>query len=358
MFNNRFRDGVSELSSYSAGLSSEKVKKIYDLDRVVKLASNENGYGAAVDLNGLNEVDLVRYPDLGNSGLVGAISELYGVDQARIVVGNGSDELIFLLGQLFLNDGDEVLSSEATFSYYAIVAGLMKAEFVQVPLRDDLVDLDGILGRVSERTKLVFIANPNSPTGTYVGDMAFDRFMSTLDSKVIVVLDEAYYEYVLAEDYPDSVSLMGKYDNLVVLRTFSKIYGLASLRVGYGFASPEIVDYLYRLRPPFSVNSLALKAGELAIGNQGFVRECRTRNLAGKQRVYDLFESLGIRYLPSEGNFVYFEVAEAQQVFETLLENGVVVRHLASFGRAGALRVSIGSEEEMGIFETTFKEVI
>lgn len=333
-------------------------KPIEDLERElgippgqsVKLASNENPIGpspkavkaAAAALAGVN-----FYPDGGAYALRRALAEHHSVSMDEITVGAGSNEIIDLLVRTFCRPGEEVLGSESTFLCYDLSSRAAGVRFRTVPLRNHTYDLAALGDAVDSRTKIIFIANPNNPTGTYVGRAAFEHFLKRLPANPILVLDEAYIEYVTAPDFPDALAYRNQRDRLVTLRTFSKVYGLAGLRIGYGVAPKEIVGYLDRVRTPFNTGSVAQVAAAAALGDQEHVVRAREANEVGKKMLFEELGRLGVPVLPTQANFVLCEVKRpAADVFRDLLPTGVIVRPMAAYGLPNHLRVTIGTPEQ------------
>ncbi|MEK6617383.1 MAG: histidinol-phosphate transaminase [Nitrospirota bacterium] len=298
---------------------------------------------------------LNRYPDGGGHRLRGALAERWKVTPDHVILGNGSDEIIGLLTRAFLSPGDEAVMADQTFVIYKMEVSAAHGVPVVVPLKEWRHDLPAMADAVTTRTRLVFVCNPNNPTGTMVRAAEVDTLMARVPEQVIVVFDEAYYEYVRNRDFPDSLGFVKRNRNVVVLRTFSKIYGLAGLRIGYGLTTPEITDYLNRVRPPFNANSLAQRAALAALEDEEHVAQSRAMNQAEMATVRSGLGALGLQPAPSEANFLYFDVGrDGREVFEALLREGVIVRHIE--GRM--LRVTIGLPEENRRFLQALKKVL
>lgn len=341
---------IRRLKPYVPGKPIDEVRREYGLSDIVKLASNENPLGPsprALEAIRAALPELDRYPDGSAHHLVRALARHWEVDPASIAVGNGSDEIIHFLGLAYLRPGDQVLTGHPTFVRYESAAVLNEAEYVAVPLRDYRFDLAAMAERLTERTRLVFIANPNNPTGTIVTRAELDRFLDRCPEETIVVLDEAYYEYVESPDYPASLDYVRTGRNVVVLRTFSKIYALAGLRVGYGIARPEIVAALEQVREPFNVNSLAQVAATASLDDPDQVARSRRVNAEGRELFYREFRRLGLPFVETQANFVLVDVRrDGRSVYEGLLRRGVIVRTCHLFGLPNHLRVTIGTREE------------
>jgi histidinol-phosphate aminotransferase len=320
----------------------------------IKLASNENPLGTSP-----KALDAIRkavrhsslYPDGGCVELKAKLAAKFGLEPANFVVGNGSDEIFVFAAALTVEPGDNMVTSECTFSEYAFAARLFGGTPVYAPMRDGKIQLSDILARIDGRTRMVCVANPNNPTGTYVTDAELRAFLSKVPDGVMVLLDEAYREYVEASDYPDSLALLREYPNLFITRTFSKIYGLAGSRLGYGIGRPELIASLNKARTPFNVNLIAQAAGIAALDDGAFVAKSRQVNAAGKLQLAEGFQSLSLGFFPTQGNFYYVKLGrDCQVAFRELAELGVTIRPLTSFGVNDAIRVTVGTEKQNRFF--------
>jgi histidinol-phosphate aminotransferase len=340
--------GVADLQPYQPGKPIEELKRQYGVRDVIKLASNENPLGpsqAALAAVALSAKELTRYPDGNGYILKVALAEKYQVAAEQITLGNGSNDVLELIARAFAGAGDEVVYSEHAFAVYPIATKAVGATGIVAPATNYGHDLDAMYSRISARTKIIFIANPNNPTGTWLEPKALKSFLDKVPDRVLVVLDEAYIEYL---DQPvNSIAWLQDYDNLIITRTFSKAYGLAGLRVGYALSHPEVADLLNRIRQPFNVNSLALAAAVAALGDDDYLARTREVNQAGMKQLLTGIEALGFDAIPSKGNFITINVhANAGEVYEDLLQEGVIVRPVANYGLPQHLRVSIGLESE------------
>lgn len=361
----RIRPNVLQMTPYSPGKPVDEVKRELGLDRVVKLASNENPLGPspkAVAAVQAAAAQMHVYPDGSAHRLRTALASKFGLSAKQILVGNGSDELIHLLGLVLLDEGSEMMMGDPSFSRYDAAAHLSVAKLVKVPLDADFRhDLPAMARAVTAKTRLIWIANPNNPTGTVVRRSEVDRFLDDVPEDVVVVLDEAYYEFAAGlSDFPNSLDYVtaGR-PNVVGLRTFSKAYGLAGIRVGYGFAPLAIADAIERAREPFDVNSLAQVAAVAALDDDEHIRDTVETNRRGLARLAGVFEEVGARPLESFANFVYADLGRpARPVFDALLRRGVITRPGDVLGNPSCLRVSVGTEEEMEIFVNELKEVM
>lgn len=349
---------IESLVPYSPGKPIEELERELGLTGVIKLASNENPRGPSPKaLAVLSEAarTLHRYPDGGAYRLRTALAERWKVSPAQVVLGNGSDEIIGMLVRAFLPPGDEAVMADQTFVIYHMEVTAAHGRSVVVPLKDSRHDLSAMAEAITPRTRLLFICNPNNPTGTMVTAAEVDALMERIPERVIVVFDEAYFEYVQAPDFPDALGFVKRNRNATVLRTFSKIYGLAGLRIGYGLTTAEIAGYLNRVRPPFNANSLAQRAALAALADEEHVTRSRMMNRAEIAVVRSGLEAMGFRPLPSEANFLYFDCGrDGRAVFDALLREGVIIRHIE--GRM--LRVTIGLPDENIRFLEALKKVL
>jgi histidinol-phosphate aminotransferase len=354
----RISPDIAGITPYSPGKPIEELERELGITNSIKLASNENPRGpspkALAVLSDATKT-LHRYPDGGGHYLRQALAERWKVSSDQIILGNGSDEIITMLTKAFLTPGDEAVMAEPSFIVYKIDVTAEHAKPVTVPLKEFRHDLPAMAKAVTARTRLVFVCNPNNPTGTYVTAVEVAAFLQAIPPDVIVVFDEAYYEYVTAADCPDTLAILKGGRNVVLLRTFSKIYGLAGLRIGYGLTTPEIVQHLNRIRPPFNTNSLAQKAALAALSDEEHVRESRRLNREGMDTLTERLKALGLSVVPSQANFLYFDVKQdGKAMFEALLRRGVIVRHLGG----AFLRVTVGLPQENERFITALQAVL
>jgi histidinol-phosphate aminotransferase len=353
--------GVRALQPYVPGKPIEELEREYGVTNAIKLASNENPLGPSPKALAAAQsalAEIARYPDGGGFTLKRALAAKLGVLPEQITLGNGSNDILEFAARAFVTAQDEVMFSQHAFAVYPIVTQAVGARAVEVPARNWAHDLDAMHAAITARTRLIFIANPNNPTGTWLRRGALEAFLDKLPASVIVVVDEAYFEYVEAGDYPNTVAWLARYPNLVCARTFSKIYGLAGLRVGYGISSPEIADILNRVRQPFNVNSVAQAAALAALDDDAHLDKARRVNVDGMQQLVQGFEQLNLDYIPSAGNFVCVEVAEAGRVYEQLLRAGVIVRPVANYGMPRHLRVTVGLADENRRFLDALKKIL
>ena len=343
---------IERLTPYRHGKSVAEVSRELGITGMIKLASNENSLGPspkAIEAMGAFARQMHQYPDAGSYDLRMELASRLDVSPEGIVFGNGSDDVIHLLGITFPGECDEVVQGHPSFVRYEAAATLNNCRCHLTPLTSDWVhDLDAMAERVNERTRIVFITNPNNPTGTIVGATALARFLERMPKRVITVIDEAYFEYAAVyPEYPDCLPHVRDNRNVVVLRTFSKAYGLAGLRIGYGLMRPEIAGWLNRTREPFNVNAMAQAAAIAALDDQEHVERSVEMNEAGKQQIYVALESLRIDCTPTYGNFIWIDTGEdCRVVYDRLLHEGVIVRTGDIFGAPNHIRVTIGTVEE------------
>jgi histidinol-phosphate aminotransferase len=342
------RKAVEKLPVYKAAKSIDSTKKEYGFDKVIKLAGNENTLGfsplAREALAGLDSY----YPDGAGINLREKLAAHLGVETEQVILGNGSFELLFLVGLAFLEQGEETITAEPSFGWYKNVTLIMGGQLVSVPLTQDYkVDLDGMAAAVSEKTRIIWLCNPNNPTGTIFTQSELKTFLEKIPDDIVVVLDEAYYDYVVEEGYPDSVSLLRKHENIIILRTFSKLEGLAGFRLGYGIANQELLGYLNKVRMPMNVNAAAQLAGIAAIDDQNFKEKTLANVKAGRQQYYEVLDKWGFPYTISNTNFIWFDIGQdSQQIVDAFLEHGILIRAGREFGYPTKLRISIGTKEE------------
>ena len=354
------RQNITCLAVYKPGKPIEEVQRELGLQEVIKLASNESPIGPSPRVLQALATALERvhyYPDGSGYRLKNALAARYSLTPDHILLGNGSNEIVQLLSLAFLEPGDEAVMPVPSFPRYEPLARLMNAVPREIALRDFCLDLDGMARAVNDRTKLVYICNPNNPTGTIVTRSQVNAFMQTLPPGVVVVFDEAYYEYVTRDDFPDGLEYVKQGYKAVVLRTFSKIYGLAGLRIGYALADPALITYLERVREPFNVNSLAQEAALAALEDTSHVARVRRINEEGKRFLYQQFTRLGVPFVPTEANFIFFDARrDEKEVFRQMLSKGVIIR--GGFGYDTWLRVTIGTPAQNKQFIDALEQVL
>ena len=359
-------EGVQGLRPYQPGKPIDELARELGLNEkdIVKLASNENPVGpspkALAAIQGELE-ELTRYPDGAGFELKKVLCEKLNIQPEQITLGNGSSDILDFITRVFVNDGDNIVVSQHAFAIYGLVAKMVGAETIAAPAKNFAHDLDAMLAAINDKTRIVFVTNPNNPTGTWIKKDELIAFLDKVPERVLVLLDEAYFEYVDEADYPNGIELLSQYSNLVVTRTFSKAYGLASMRVGYGVSSPEIADLLNRVRPPFNVNSFALAAAKAAVLDEGYVAESIAVNNNGMAYLEGEFNRLGLDFIPSVGNFISVKMPtgiDAMAVNDGLLREGVIIRPVANYEMPEYLRVSIGIAKENQAFIAALEKVL
>ena len=360
-------DYVRAIAPYQAGKPIAEVAREFGLDEanIVKLASNENPFGvpeSSKKAMAAAVADLGRYPDANGFELKAALAKRYDVPADWITLGNGSNDILEIAAHAFVQKGQSVVYAQYSFAVYALATQGVGARAIVVPAADFGHDLDAMLVAIEPDTKLVFIANPNNPTGTFIPAARIEAFLDKVPQGVVVVLDEAYNEYLAPEHQFESANWVRKYPNLIVSRTFSKAYGLAGLRVGFAIAQPAITDLMNRIRQPFNVNSLAQAAAIAALNDHEFLRQGALNNAAGYRQFTEAFDELGLEYVPSYGNFVLVRVgdddAAGARVNLALLKQGVIVRPVGNYGLPQWLRISIGLPHENAAFIAALKKAL
>jgi histidinol-phosphate aminotransferase len=358
---------VRAIAPYIAGKPISEVAREFGLDeaKIVKLASNENPLGmpeSAQRAMAQAASELGRYPDANAFELKTALSERYGVPSDWITLGNGSNDILEIAAHAFVEKGQAIIYAQYSFAVYALATQGLGARAIVVPAVKYGHDLDAMLAAITDDTRLIFVANPNNPTGTFIEGPKLEAFLDKVPRHVAVVLDEAYTEYLPAEKRYDSIGWVPRYPNLLVSRTFSKAFGLAGLRVGFAIAQPELTDLLNRLRQPFNVNTLAQAAAIAALNDQAFLEKTAALNAQGYRRLTEAFDKLGLEYVPSDGNFVLVRVgnddAAGNRVNLELLKQGVIVRPVGNYGLPQWLRVTIGLPQENEAFIAALEKTL
>ncbi len=338
------------IKPYIPGKPIEEVKEEYGLEKVIKLASNENPLGVSplVEKTIKEEISNInRYPDGGSSTLKRDLAEKMDVDEDMLTIGNGSDGLLKVIAEAFLESNSRVIISYPSFVEYKFVSQLMGCQIVRVWMRDYRQNLQGILDAVTSDTKMIFLTNPDNPTGTMLPDKEIRKLLDRLPDDIIVVLDEAYHEYVQGPDYPDGINYIKEGYPVIILRTFSKVYGLAGLRLGYAVSCAGIREVLMKVRDPFNVNHIAEKAGKAALADEEFVQRTIAVNEEGKEYLYGELDRMGLYYVPTQANFLLIKVdMDSDILFKKLLKRGIIIRSGKPLSFPGHIRVSIGLPEE------------
>lgn len=354
--------GVQQLVPYVPGKPVDELQRELGLTEIVKLASNENPLGTGTKVAEAIQAtlpELTRYPDGSGFALKAALSAKLGVQAEQITLGNGSSEILELMVRTFVTPDLEVVFSQHAFALYPILTQAVGAKAKVVPAKQYGHDLTAMQAAITDNTRLVFIANPNNPTGTLLPQDELERFIVALPSHVLCVLDEAYYEFVDPSVRSESLAWPIRYPNLIIARTFSKAYGLAGFRIGYGISSPDVADLLNRVRQPFNCNMLALAAAEAALGDSDYLKQTLATNNAGMLQLTSAFKELGLEWIPSSGNFVSVNMNQpGLPIYDALLRKGVIVRPVANYEMPNHLRVSIGTERENQVFIDALREVL
>ena len=343
------RNQLKNINPYKAGSS-----KILGKKNVIKLSSNESPFGPSLRvLKVIQQISNTtnRYPESESLSLKNSISKRYKLNKKNIFCANGSDEILGLICQLYLTKGDEVIIPKNSFLMYEIYSKIHNAKIIKSKTSNFEVDTNNILSNINKKTKIIFVANPNNPTGTFLSPKEIESFLDNLDRNIIVLLDQAYFDYSSYNNEDISFDLIKNYPNVIISRSFSKAYGLAGFRIGYSVSSPEVADYLNRVRQPFNANSLALVAAEVALSDENHLKKSLEINLDQKTILMKGLRNLGYECIPSEGNFISFNSnGNGQKLFEDLLNVGVIVRTLGVYKMPNYLRTTIGLPEENLIF--------
>ncbi|MEJ6952109.1 histidinol-phosphate transaminase [Natronospora cellulosivora (SeqCode)] len=355
------RKELAKLKPYIPGKPIEEVKLEYGLENVVKLASNENPLGVSEKVKAAliqESENIHRYPDGACRILKKDLALKLEINEDMLLFGNGSDGLLKVLAETFITEEDEIIISDPTFVEYIFVSNLMGAKLKKVNMDPYYQDLNKIADAVNEKTKMIFLTSPHNPAGTIIKDEELRSFMDSIPNDIIVILDEAYFEYVQSKDYPDAIDYIKEGYPIISFRTFSKAYALAGLRIGYAIANPEIIGLLAKTRDPFNVNRLAQKAAQIALRDEDFLKKTIEVNESGKKYLYKEFEKRGINYVPTEANFILVDMkCDSMDLFSKLLKIGVVIRPGKPLGYPEHIRVSIGLPEENKIFVNSIDKI-
>ena len=346
----KWKSNILNLKAYQPGRTIDQVKKDFGLEKITKLASNENPFGYSPKVTEAlanTSVNFALYPDGSATKLKEALEKHTSFPKEQIILGNGSDELIQLISRCLLHPGANTIMATPTFSQYKHNAIVEGAEVREIPLVDGYHDLPAMLKAIDERTSVIWLCTPNNPSSVTISENELLAFLDEVPEDILVVIDQAYCEYVVAEDYHDAATIINKYPNVIALYTFSKIYGLASFRVGYGIANKEVIAKLEPVREPFNVNTLAQIIAIAALEDQSFIEECKKKNREGLQQYYDFCEAEGLFYYPSQGNFILIDFQrDSDEVFQYFMSKGYIVRSGRALGYPGFIRVTVGSKEQ------------
>ena len=354
---------IKKLKSYKPGKPIEEVQRELGLDDIIKLASNENPLGPspkALSAIQNSMMESHRYPDASGYELRKKLSIRFNVNMNNVVLGSGSEGIMSTIMRTFLLNDDELVSAQNSFIGFRVLANASGNKIHWVPMKNHHYDLESMADKITDYTKIVYIANPDNPMGTYITRKEFDAFYSHVPERVLIILDEAYFEYAESrEDYPDSMTY--RYDNVITLRSFSKAYGLGGIRIGYGFAHDELISNLLKVKAPFEPSALAQVAGHAALDDSGFLSKTVETNKRGMNYLREQLEIIGVKYIPSVANFIttiWDSESRATELTKELLKKGVIVRQLNSFGWPAYIRISIGLEKENYRFINALKETL
>jgi histidinol-phosphate aminotransferase len=356
--------GVAGLLPYQPGKPVEELERELGISNIIKLASNENplGPGAKAKQAISSTSELSRYPDGNAHDLKNALAKQHGVNTDQITIGNGSNEILELITRATTGSQHEVIFSEHAFAVYPLVTQAVGAKAVVIPAKNWGHDLPAMQAAINENTRLMFVANPNNPTGTWLDTQSLRTLLVSYPEHMLVVVDEAYFEYVDEDDYPDCIQWVSEFPNLLVTRTFSKAFGLAGLRIGYGISHRDIADLMNRVRQPFNVNSLALSAAEAALGDNEHLRQSISLNQAGMKQLTTAFDDMNLQYIPSVGNFICVDMESTAQtgmeIYNKLLHQGVIVRPVENYGMPNHLRVTVGLKDENEKFIKALESIL
>ncbi len=356
------KPSIETIQPYQGGKPIEEVQRELGITDIIKLASNENPLGPSpLALQAIFESakQVHLYPDGNAYYLKNDLAQHLDISIEHLILGNGSNDVLQLIAEAYVAPDDEVIYAAGAFVVYSLVTKLCSAKAVVVPMQNDTHDLAAMAAAITGKTKVIFIANPNNPTGTMVPADETTAFMEQVPDDVLVVFDEAYYEYVLRSDYPQTLPYVLEGRNFIITRTFSKIYGLAGLRIGYGIAPPAIVETLNRVRQPFNCSLVGQAAARAALKDTAHVIESRNSNAAGKIFLYEAFDDMGLRYTRTEGNFIMLHLEQlGTDIADALLQKGIIVRPIAGYGYPNAVRITIGTKKENERLITALKHIL
>lgn len=355
------RSGVEKIAPYQAAKSLESIKLEYGLTQIIKLAGNENRLGCSLKVGGIltdQQNQLSFYPDSNCSVLRETLSKIHCVEPEQLAFGNGSFELIALIAHAYLEEGEESLIPDPSFGWYRNVTLQMNAIPVMVPLKEYAIDLDAVYDQINDKTKVIWLCNPNNPTGTVLQQKELTDFIEKVPESVLIVLDEAYIDFVEGP-YFNTIDFIRHHDNVILLRTFSKLYGLASFRIGYGIGAVSLIERINKVRSPLNVSFSAQQAAIVSLADEEFKKKVLDNNRKSLDLYYSELDALGLKYVRSHGNFILIHVgidgAEVESVF---LKNGIVIRNASEFGLHGFIRVSVGTYEENEKVLAVLKKII
>lgn len=352
---------IRNLTPYQPGKPIEEVERELGLTDVIKLASNENPLGPSPKAMAAAQMALSKtqlYPDGNCYILKQALAKHLGVDTQQLTIGNGSENILEIIVKSYLTTQDAAIVSQYAFATIPLLIKAMGAKLITVPASEWGHDVNAIIAACTPETRILFIVNPNNPTGTYTTAQDFKKLLQAIPAHVLIIADEAYHEYIEQDDYPNTLELLPRHPNLILTRTFSKVFGLAGLRIGYAISSPEIADILNRARLPFNTNAIGMLAAAAALNDQEFIARSVALNKQGKKQFEDAFKKMGISYIPSLGNFISIDLKkDAAETYQALLKKGIIVRPLTAYGMPNFLRVTIGTYEQNERFLTALTQL-
>ncbi|MED3660635.1 histidinol-phosphate transaminase [Ureibacillus sp. FSL K6-8385] len=358
----KFKEQIYGMKAYQPGKPIEEVQKEFGLKEVIKLASNENPFGCSPKVKEFiknNDINYAIYPDGYAQELRTAVSKHLGVEENQLLFGSGSDDIIAIISRALLYPGVNTVMADPSFSQYSHNAEIEGAEIRKVPLKDGKHDLEKMFEAIDENTSIVWICNPNNPTGTIVADEELSAFLKKVPKEVLVVLDEAYFEYITDPAYQDTLHYVEEYPNVIIMRTFSKAYGLAAFRVGYAIGQADVISKLEPVRAPFNNTVLSQKVAIVALEDQEFIKETVERTERAKRQYEEFCKKHGLKYYPSQTNFILFEVkTDSDVIFQEMMKRGFIVRSGNALGTPGFIRVSFGTEEQNSKFLETLEGVL
>ena len=358
----RPKPSIDTIQPYQGGKPIEEVQRELGITDIIKLASNENPLGPsplAVQAIAESAKQVHLYPDGNAFYLKNDLAQHLGVSTEQLILGNGSNDVLQLIAEAYVAPDDEVIYAAGAFVVYSLVTKLCSAISVVVPMQNDTHDLSAMAAAITDKTRVIFVANPNNPTGTMVTAEEMVAFMELVPDDVLVVFDEAYYEYVHRSDYPQTLPYVLEGRNFIITRTFSKIYGLAGLRIGYGIAPPALIETLNRVRQPFNCSLVGQAAARAALQDTDHVTKSQMSNTAGKAFLYQAFDNIGLRYARTEGNFIMLHLEQlGTDIADALLQKGIIVRPIAGYGYLNAVRVTIGTQQENETFIAALKQIL
>ncbi|HWI47133.1 MAG TPA: histidinol-phosphate transaminase [Rummeliibacillus sp.] len=346
----KWKEQINGMQAYQPGKSIDEVKREFGLDEIIKLASNENPFGCSPKVHEFiakESINFALYPDGYATDMRAAVAKHLGVSGDELIFGNGSDELISIISRALLHPGVNTVMGNPTFSQYALNARIEGAEIREVPLKDGNHDLDAMLKAIDENTAVVWVCSPNNPTGVVIEDVRLKAFLDQVPKNVLVVLDEAYFEYVTNDNHKDTISSIHDYSNIIILRTFSKAYGLAAFRVGYGIANKDIIAKLDPVRGPFNNTVLSQAVIQVALQDQEYIEKCRVENTKGKKQIETYCDEHCLHYYSTDTNFILIEVkTDSDVVFQKLMQRGFIIRSGNALGTPGYIRITIGTQAQ------------